>query len=631
MFKIKKNLLMGLLLYLFCSIGFSHHANADNLFLLKTVPAKMFGQTDSEDQMNTPMGIAIKNGIAYVTDVGNVRIYKVRLSDMQYIGEIKIKNKFGIRAKFMLGRLAFDNNGKLWVTDIENGRVLRISENTGKIKFKFGSLGSGNGQFQAPNGIAIDSSNNIWVADELNSRVQKFNINGTYLSQFSTGVNSFPQDLVFKNGSLYVCVTFYNSIVKYNINTNQPIQYFGGLGILTTPRGLDVNASGEIAVGDFGNQRSVTFKADGTIQNQFPIYFDTPSGVRFYENDIIQVKPLFHQIARYKKDGTLVGTAGKPRNLAFQLNYPNSGSMKKGKIALADGYNHRVQIYNSVGKHKKTVNGFYFPNDVIYAKDGKIYVADYDTTLLKGRIHVLDKKWNKLKTISFPYVFPYKMTMDKNNNLYFTDRVMDAVYKISVGDNPAILKVYSTIDNNNDLKSGIGYNKKTNQIYVTDSYLSHILVFDENLNLVKTMGQFGFGNGDFFMPADVSFNKNATRMYVADAGNFRVQIFDGNGNFKDSIGQLGLNNYHFFGVVMARYFHNNKLLVNNVYLNNCRLYKTSKGRWKGKRWAIKRNRAKLKALMKHVKEERRKIKKFLKTNPTKAKNLIKKRIFRDIY
>lgn len=38
--------------------------------------------------------------------------------------------------------------------------------------FKFGSHGEGNGQFNAPTGVAVDANGNIIVADWGNSRIQ---------------------------------------------------------------------------------------------------------------------------------------------------------------------------------------------------------------------------------------------------------------------------------------------------------------------------------------------------------------------------------------------------------------------------------------------------------------------------
>ena len=39
-------------------------------------------------------------------------------------------------------------------------------------------MGPGNGQFEAPNGIAVDSLGNVYVADTNNRRLQKFDVVG---------------------------------------------------------------------------------------------------------------------------------------------------------------------------------------------------------------------------------------------------------------------------------------------------------------------------------------------------------------------------------------------------------------------------------------------------------------------
>ena len=42
----------------------------------------------------------------------------------------------------------------------------------GEFLFRFGSHGEGNGQFNAPTGVAVDANGNIIVADWGNSRIQ---------------------------------------------------------------------------------------------------------------------------------------------------------------------------------------------------------------------------------------------------------------------------------------------------------------------------------------------------------------------------------------------------------------------------------------------------------------------------
>lgn len=48
----------------------------------------------------------------------------------------------------------------------------QVFTSDGIAKFTFGTNGEGNGQFNAPTGIAVDANDNIIVADWGNSRIQ---------------------------------------------------------------------------------------------------------------------------------------------------------------------------------------------------------------------------------------------------------------------------------------------------------------------------------------------------------------------------------------------------------------------------------------------------------------------------
>ena len=49
---------------------------------------------------------------------------------------------------------------------------------------QWGSNGSSFGQFLTPNGIVIDSSGNVYVSDNGNSRIQKFDSNGNFITKW---------------------------------------------------------------------------------------------------------------------------------------------------------------------------------------------------------------------------------------------------------------------------------------------------------------------------------------------------------------------------------------------------------------------------------------------------------------
>jgi tripartite motif-containing protein 71 len=50
----------------------------------------------------------------------------------------------------------------------------------------WGNVGSGHGQFFSPQGVAVDTSGNVFVTDGSNDRVQKFTNNGGFVTSWGT-------------------------------------------------------------------------------------------------------------------------------------------------------------------------------------------------------------------------------------------------------------------------------------------------------------------------------------------------------------------------------------------------------------------------------------------------------------
>ncbi|MEB3299740.1 MAG: carboxypeptidase regulatory-like domain-containing protein [Candidatus Sericytochromatia bacterium] len=70
--------------------------------------------------------------------------------------------------------LAVDpRNGDLYVVDTGNNRVQRFNRD-GAFLSEFGGMGAGAGQFNQPSGIAVDREGYVYVADTNNNRIQKF-------------------------------------------------------------------------------------------------------------------------------------------------------------------------------------------------------------------------------------------------------------------------------------------------------------------------------------------------------------------------------------------------------------------------------------------------------------------------
>lgn len=72
-------------------------------------------------------------------------------------------------------------------------KVVELNEKGEYIR-EVGTAGTGNGQFNEPKAITVDSKNDPWIVDSGNHRVEELNEKGEYLTQFGakgTGAGEF--------------------------------------------------------------------------------------------------------------------------------------------------------------------------------------------------------------------------------------------------------------------------------------------------------------------------------------------------------------------------------------------------------------------------------------------------------
>ena len=66
--------------------------------------------------------------------------------------------------------IAVDSIGNVYVADTANNRIQKFDSN-GKLITKWGTEGSGQGQFKRPKG-SVDDNGNVYVADTGDNRIQ---------------------------------------------------------------------------------------------------------------------------------------------------------------------------------------------------------------------------------------------------------------------------------------------------------------------------------------------------------------------------------------------------------------------------------------------------------------------------
>ncbi len=141
-----------------------------------------FGSTNGS--FNNPTGIAVNaTGYVFIANTYNNRvdIFQANGTFVKWFGGSGTNpGKFTHPAG-----VAINSTGYVYVTDDANSRV-EIFSPSGVYLKTFGSFGSGNGQFVYNYGIAIDSSGNVYVTDTNNERVQVFDQNGNFITTFGS-------------------------------------------------------------------------------------------------------------------------------------------------------------------------------------------------------------------------------------------------------------------------------------------------------------------------------------------------------------------------------------------------------------------------------------------------------------
>jgi len=81
--------------------------------------------------------------------------------------------------------VAFAPNGDLYVTDgYGSARVVKYSRD-GKYLSEWGRRGTGSAEFGLPHNLVIDAQGRVYVTDRDNQRIEVFDANGTFLTQWT--------------------------------------------------------------------------------------------------------------------------------------------------------------------------------------------------------------------------------------------------------------------------------------------------------------------------------------------------------------------------------------------------------------------------------------------------------------
>ena len=161
--------------------------------------------------------------------------------------------------------VAWDAAGNIFVADANaNARVAKFDKN-GKFIRSWGSRGAEPGQFDTPNSLAVDAKGNVYVADLGNKRIQVFDNDGTFKTQFtSVGapwalcISSGAHQYLYSSNSNGTGSMDNGEIYKMELD-GRVLGKFGSAGKLAkefgTVNAMDCRNPNELYVGELTNWR----------------------------------------------------------------------------------------------------------------------------------------------------------------------------------------------------------------------------------------------------------------------------------------------------------------------------------------------------------------------------------------
>ncbi len=433
---------------------------------------------------------------------------------------------------------------------------------------EWGTSGTGDGQFDDPRDVAVDTAGNIYVADWGNSRIQKFDSSGAYLTQWGTfgpgdgefgGTNGIAVDAW---GNVYVADGF-NRIQKFD-SSGAFLAKWGAWGLiegqLWAPTGIAVDSAGDVYVVEYDNHRVQKFDGGGTFERMWG--FGVQDGVGVFQTCTSGCQP---------------GLAGAG---AGQFDHPAGVAVDAvGNVYVVDQYNGRIQKFDSDGSYLGgwgSVGGadgqFSYPQGAAVDSSGNVYVAD----AWNHRIQKFDgngsfqTKWGSAGAAAGQFDYPGGMSVDAAGNVYVADRGNHRIQKFGVSpDAPPFLDEWGSFGSGADQFKGpvdVAVDASGN-VYVADVSNYRVSKFDRTGAFLRTWG-YGVQDGSATFqictsaPCQAGIEGSATgqmggpvgvavdpsgNVYVSDSWNFRVQKFDSDGNYLTQWGTRGAGDGQFGG------------------------------------------------------------------------------------
>jgi tetratricopeptide (TPR) repeat protein len=241
-------------------------------------------------------------------------------------------------------------------------------------------------------------------------------------------------------------------------------------------------------------------------------------------------------------------TVGQEGREIGQFRQPGSVVVDdRGRLYVADTYNHRIQVFARDGRFLQAVGvegarpgALLRPKGLAWGPNHLLYVADTGN----HRIQAFDQRGDAVIVLgSFgngPGQFnaPEAITVDADNMLYIADTQNHRVQKLAP-DGSFLLSWGGSGSGKGEFlgPSDIALDR-AGRVLVVDTQNHRVQVFAGDGQYLWEIGKAGRGTAEFDSPRGIATDDQG-QIYVADTGNGRVQIFDRSGRYLAHVGHLG--------------------------------------------------------------------------------------------
>lgn len=420
-------------------------------------------------------------------------------------------------------------SGNLVVADTGNNRIVKFNPQ-GQLITTWGRYGHGNGEFDVPSALSMDSSGNIYVLDTAlgNNRVLKFDQHGKFVLAWG------------KSGAGE-----------------------GEFSFVTGQSDMAISLDDEIYISDTENNRIQKFSGGGDFLGYLkPSSEECPSDCQFYRPSGLAFDSSGNLFVLHK------GTRDAPKNLVVKLSASDEYQISfqidaaadngdgvsdlagaaiddSGNLYVADITGHRILIYSpdgvyqgSLGSQGSSTSQFSTPMDLCFGSDGKIYITDRDNNRIEkfSQDGEFINSWTSSGSAPGMFDSASGIAVDGSGNIFVADTENHRVQKLDLHGN-----VLMVMGEKGDEEGKFNTPRNvavdfSGNIYVADKKNHRIQKFDGQGLFIKAWGSQGDGDGEFTDPVGVAVDSQGN-VYVADSRNYRIQKFTSEGLFLSKWGE----------------------------------------------------------------------------------------------